>query len=633
MAATIGKLCFGGGAILFGYKIGNSTIDSLNQKSRYSPKKINERVRLKPGENVVTRQEAVKGLTGEVLDVLVIGGNLEASRIALDAASRGLKTGLLDQEDFDSSLSSGLVPPSEMGCFGRLVDRCLDPNIDLVKKINFNKVNSNQEFLETAPHLVKISKNLILIKDWWSLPVAWLGNKLSDFLVMKPPKMSTKLVTKPNAQSKCLWFNQDQYSVAVEISEVSADVHRLNLSTIISSVQWGAFALNHVKLLNIRPREDHVMVAVEDETHPICYEIKARVVIRADQKTKQTEYLSLPDFFCQEATGVSASQVSIQSTDYGTLAVFDNQATARQNFEQVKDIVGKNYILRRSQVVSKVVEEAEKCSNCELITGTAAVEINLEESVVEKACQIAGLTPLRPSQKGRLTIEGGHGWWPGLSLYLSSKFGLDYQVSQHLTSRYGDQADTLANLVLKYQAEGSKDAVLEAEVTYACQEMAQSLPHVIKRLKVEDEGSLSLMATRMGEELGWSKGTINKQVQAAAKMFSQAKELQTWKQTSPSLNQEIASADKEVFEECRKKFQEMEKVEKSHMNHQELLQILGNHEPFVSEEHLTSTLRDLDIYRNGSLNEDEFSVLMTRLTVKTPEEITQNHVQAIIEES
>jgi len=73
MAGTIGKMCFGGGAILFGYKIGNSTIDSLNQKSRYSQKKINERVVLKPGKNVFTRQETLEELNNQVLDVRFAG--------------------------------------------------------------------------------------------------------------------------------------------------------------------------------------------------------------------------------------------------------------------------------------------------------------------------------------------------------------------------------------------------------------------------------------------------------------------------------------------------------------------------------------------------------------------------------
>jgi len=633
MAGTIGKMCFGGGAILFGYKIGNSTIESLNQKSRYSQKKINERVVLKPGKNILSRQETVEELNNQVLDVLVIGGNLQASRIALEAASRGLKTGLLDDEDFDSSLSSGLNSPSSLGCLGRLVDLWKNPDVDLVKKLDFNSVNSNQELLETAPHLVKISKNLILVKDWWSLPVTWLGNKLSDFLVMKQPKMSAKLVAKPTAQSKTQWINPDQYSAAVEISEVTADVRRLNLSTIISSIQWGAFALNHVNVLHINPKNDHLLVGVEDQTNPVCYEFKTKAVIRVDQKTKENEYLDLPDFLCQDETGVCLNGVSIQATQYGTLAVLENQETSRQNFEQVKNVVDKNYSLRRSQVVSKVVKESEKCSSCQLITVSGEVNIRLEDNVVVKACEIGDLAPLRPSQGGHLVVEGGHGWWPGLPLHITSNFGIDYQTSQHLSSRYGDQAECLAGLVLKYQAEGSKNAVLEAEVTYACQEMAQSLVHVIKRLRIEDDDNLSLMASRMGQELGWSKATINKQVQAAGRLFNQAKDLQTWRQTSPSLNQEMANADKGVIEDYRNKFQQTEKVVKTHINLQELKQILGNHEPFVSEDHLLTTLRNLDIFRNGQLNEDEFAVLMNRLTIKTPEQVTQNHVQNIIEGS
>lgn len=52
------------------------------------------------------RSQAVQRLAGEVFDVLVVGGGIVGAGVALDAASRGLRTALVDKGDFASGTSS-----------------------------------------------------------------------------------------------------------------------------------------------------------------------------------------------------------------------------------------------------------------------------------------------------------------------------------------------------------------------------------------------------------------------------------------------------------------------------------------------------------------------------------------------
>jgi glycerol-3-phosphate dehydrogenase len=53
------------------------------------------------------RERALARLaSGEELDVLVIGGGVVGSGCALDAVTRGLSTGLVEQRDFASGTSS-----------------------------------------------------------------------------------------------------------------------------------------------------------------------------------------------------------------------------------------------------------------------------------------------------------------------------------------------------------------------------------------------------------------------------------------------------------------------------------------------------------------------------------------------
>src|SRR5699024_978064 len=52
------------------------------------------------------RQEIIDSMVNETLDVLVIGGGITGSGIALDAETRGLKTGLVEMQDFAAGTSS-----------------------------------------------------------------------------------------------------------------------------------------------------------------------------------------------------------------------------------------------------------------------------------------------------------------------------------------------------------------------------------------------------------------------------------------------------------------------------------------------------------------------------------------------
>src|SRR5699024_2850334 len=52
------------------------------------------------------RTEIKQQLAKEELDILVIGGGITGSGIALDAANRGMKTGVIEMQDFAAGTSS-----------------------------------------------------------------------------------------------------------------------------------------------------------------------------------------------------------------------------------------------------------------------------------------------------------------------------------------------------------------------------------------------------------------------------------------------------------------------------------------------------------------------------------------------
>ena len=91
------------------------------------------------------RDDALRRLADEDFDVLVIGGGVTGAGVALDAASRGLRTALVEKGDFASGTSS---KSSKM----------VHGGIRYLQQREFRLVYENlaerQHLLDNAPHLV-----------------------------------------------------------------------------------------------------------------------------------------------------------------------------------------------------------------------------------------------------------------------------------------------------------------------------------------------------------------------------------------------------------------------------------------------------------------------------------------------
>src|SRR3954471_3535289 len=98
------------------------------------------------------RDEALRRLADDPFDVLVVGGGITGAGVALDAASRGLRTALIERDDFASGTSS----KSSKLVHGGL--RYLQQgDVRLV----YEALHERQRLRHNAPHLVKILPFLI----------------------------------------------------------------------------------------------------------------------------------------------------------------------------------------------------------------------------------------------------------------------------------------------------------------------------------------------------------------------------------------------------------------------------------------------------------------------------------------
>lgn len=130
-------------------------------------------------------------------DLIVIGGGATGCGIALDAASRGLNTALIERDDFSSGTSSKSTKLVHGGV--RYLEKA-------VKELDYNQyllvkeaLKERAVFLETAPHLSMSLPIMLPIYHWWKAPYYWAGTKCYDWLAGKENLESSYFLTKGKA--------------------------------------------------------------------------------------------------------------------------------------------------------------------------------------------------------------------------------------------------------------------------------------------------------------------------------------------------------------------------------------------------------------------------------------------------
>ncbi|NP_001088684.1 uncharacterized protein LOC495948 [Xenopus laevis] len=130
-------------------------------------------------------------------DVLVIGGGATGCGCALDAVSRGLKTAIVERDDFSSGTSSRSTKLIHGGV--RYLQKAI-MNLDieqykLVKEALYERAN----LLEIAPHLSAPLPIMLPVYKWWQLPYYWIGIKAYDLVAGSQCLRSSYILSKSKA--------------------------------------------------------------------------------------------------------------------------------------------------------------------------------------------------------------------------------------------------------------------------------------------------------------------------------------------------------------------------------------------------------------------------------------------------
>ena len=210
----------------------------------------------------------------KIWDIVVIGGGATGLGTAVDAASRGYSTVLLEQSDFAKGTSSRSTKLVHGG-----VRYLAQGDISLV----LEALHERGLLRQNAPHLVKNQAFIIPSYDWWAGPFYNIGMKVYDMMAGKLGLGPSEKISKEETLAAIPNLNENQLNGGVIYYDGQFDDARLAINLAQTAVENGGIILNYVKVTDLIKDEQGLICGVkaEDKETGDSYNLKARAVINA----------------------------------------------------------------------------------------------------------------------------------------------------------------------------------------------------------------------------------------------------------------------------------------------------------------------------------------------------------------
>ncbi|XP_022232585.2 glycerol-3-phosphate dehydrogenase, mitochondrial [Drosophila obscura] len=227
-----------------------------------------------------TRRDHLCAMKREEYDVLVIGGGSAGCGCALDAASRGLKTALIDADDFSSGASSKSSKLID-GSGSYISDAIRDKNLEQLH-IMQQVMSERATMLRIAPHLNRVQPMLMPIYSVLRLPFYWLGFKAYDWLAGASNVGSSHFLSKQETLDEFPLLQAKGLRGGLVYYDGQVDDARMCLALVMSAVNLGANVANHMQLIELIRKDGCCRCAgVRDVLTDEKFYIEARSVINA----------------------------------------------------------------------------------------------------------------------------------------------------------------------------------------------------------------------------------------------------------------------------------------------------------------------------------------------------------------
>jgi len=207
-------------------------------------------------------------------DLIIVGGGATGAGVAVDAATRGYATLLLEQHDFGKGASSRSTKLVHGGV------RYLEQgNVSLVMEA----LKERGLLRRNAPHLVSELACIVPSYAWWEGPFYGIGLKLYELLAGKYGFGKSRVISKEETLLELPNVNPDGLTGGVVYYDGQFDDTRLLINLIATASDQGATLLNYAKVIGLTKGGDAIVSGVDwqDIESGEKFHAQARVVVNA----------------------------------------------------------------------------------------------------------------------------------------------------------------------------------------------------------------------------------------------------------------------------------------------------------------------------------------------------------------
>ncbi len=221
------------------------------------------------------RQNILHEMTAMEFDVLIIGGGITGSGIALDAVTRGMKTALVEMQDFAGGTSSRST---------KLIHGGLRYLKQLELKLVAGSGRERAVVYENGPHVTKPVRMLLPIYQGgtYGRLTASIGLSLYDLLAGVHKEDRKCMLTKSDTLEIEPLLKREGLIGAGYYVEYVTDDARLTIEVLKEAVVRGAMAVNYAQVIDLLYRQEKAAgVRVQDRLTGKIYDVYAKKIINA----------------------------------------------------------------------------------------------------------------------------------------------------------------------------------------------------------------------------------------------------------------------------------------------------------------------------------------------------------------
>ncbi|NMM48937.1 glycerol-3-phosphate dehydrogenase/oxidase [Marinigracilibium pacificum] len=187
----------------------------------------------------------------EPWDILIIGGGATGLGIAVDAASRGFKTLLLEQADFAKGTSSRSTKLVHGG-----VRYLQQGDISLV----LEALKERGLMMQNAPHLVRNLSFVIPSYEWWNGPFYTIGLKVYDLMAGKLGLGPSKSISKEETIKALPTISKDDLRGGIVYQDGQFDDARMAISLATTAEEYNAVLMNYMEVTGLIKDDENQMI-------------------------------------------------------------------------------------------------------------------------------------------------------------------------------------------------------------------------------------------------------------------------------------------------------------------------------------------------------------------------------------